>query len=237
MKNDSHENRFSCKSFVMKIVVTAALLVSAGVACAREGNAQAARGAVVPDDTASVARILAVVRGSDPLVCEMTTRNVDMRGWWSWGGPSGGSPLETDSASVALIRWIQSEHNDPLVVPRLRAALRDSDACVRRVGASFLGRVKHASALSALLDGLGDPSADTRYVSAIGLGLAEEPQAVTPLIRALRDQAPLVRRAAAWALGSIEAREAEEPLLGLLERDADPRVRQVAAWAIGKLHE
>jgi HEAT repeat protein len=215
----------------------AAVLVAVGVACAREGNAQAAREPLVPDDTASVARLLAVVRGADALVCEMATRNVDMRGWWSWGGPSGGSPLETDSASVALIRWIQNEHNDPAVVPRLRAAIRDGDACVRRVGASFLGRVKHPSAITALLDGLGDASAETRYVAAIGLGLSEEPQAITPLIRALRDQTPTVRRAAAWALGSIEASEAEEPLLGLLERDTDPRVRQVAAWAVGKLHQ
>lgn len=180
-------------------------------------------------------RLFAAVRGSDALLCEMAIRNVDMRGWWNWG-PSG-SPLENDSASVALIRWIQNEHNDPAVVPRLRAGLRDSDACVRRLSGSFLGRVKHASALTALIEGLGDASAETRYVAAIGLGLSEEPQAVSPLIRALRDQAPAVRRSAAWALGVIEAREAEEPLIGLLERDGDARVRQAAAWAIGRLHD
>jgi HEAT repeat protein len=225
----------SVSSRLSALSVIVAVLAAAGVACAREGIAQAAREPLVPDDTASVARLLAVVRGSDPLVCEMTTRNVDMRGWWSWGGPAG-SPLETDSASVALIRWIQNEHNDPAVVPRLRAAMRDGDACVRRVAASFLGRVKHASALAALIDGIGDASAETRYVAAIGLGLAEEPQGVAPLIRALRDQSAAVRRGAAWALGAIEAREAQEPLIGLLERDGDPRVRQAAAWAIGRLH-
>ena len=212
----------------------AAVLVAAGIACAREGNAQA-REPIVRDDTAAMARLFAAVRGSDPLLCEMAIRNVDMRGWWNWG-PGGGSPLENDSASVALIRWIQNEHNDPDVVPRLRAGLRDSDACVRRVSGSFLGRVKHASAITALIDGLGDASAETRYVAAIGLGLSEEPQGVSPLIRALRDQSAPVRRAAAWALGSIEATEAQEQLIGLLERDNDARVRQVAAWAIGRLH-
>ena len=212
----------------------AAVLVAVGVACAREGSAQT-REPIVRDDTASMARLFAAVRGADVLLCEMAIRNVDMRGWWNWG-PTGSTPLENDSASVALIRWIQNEHNDPAVVPRLRAGLRDSDACVRRISGSFLGRVKHASALSALVDGLGDASAETRYVAAIGLGLSEEPQAVAPLIRALRDQAPAVRRSAAWALGVIEAREAEEPLIALLERDADARVRQAAAWAIGRMH-
>ena len=214
------------------------ILAAVGIACAREGNAQSAasRLPVVPDDTASVARLLAAVRGSDPLLCELATRNVDQHNWWSWG-PTSSNPLETDSASTTLIRWIQNDHNDPAVVPRLRAALRDSDACTRRVAGSFLGRVKHASAVTALLDGLGDSNADTRYVAVIGLGLSEEQQAITPLIRALGDQSAAVRRAAAWALGNAEARDSEEPLIRLLERDADPRVRSVAAWAIGRLHD
>ena len=223
-------------SRVPALVAILALLTAAGVACAREGIAQATREPVVADDTTSLARLLTVVRGVDPLLCEMATRNVDMHGWWNWG-PEGSTPLENDSASVALIRWIQHEHNDPAVVPRLRAGLRDADGCVRRVAGSFLGRVKHASATSALTEALGDASADTRYVAAIGLGLSEEASATAPLLRALRDQSAAVRRASAWALGSIEAREAEEPLIALLERDSDARVRQVAAWAIGRLHD
>lgn len=217
----------------------AAVLIAAGVACAREGNAQnaqASRVPVVPDDTASISRLLVAVRGADVLLCEMATRNVDMHGWWSNWGPLGDNPLEGDSSAAALIRWIQREHNDPAVVPRLRAAIRDNDACTRRVAGAFLGRVKHASATSALLEGLGDSNADVRYVAAIGLGLSEEPQGVSPLVRALGDQSAAVRRVAAWALGAMEADGAEEPLIRLLERDADPRVRQVAAWAIGRLH-
>lgn len=220
------------------VALGAGFALAIGVACARDGNAQGAgsRRPVVPDDTASVSRLLVAVRGADPFLCELATRNVDMHGWWS-NGPPGDSPLDRDSASAKLVRWIQREHNDPAVVPALRAALRDGDACVRRVAGSFLGRVKHPSALTALLSGLEDANADTRFVSAIGLGLSEEASAVQPLIRALKDGEASVRRAAAWALGAMEAASAQDALLTALERDADPRVRQAAAWAIGQLHD
>lgn len=213
-------------------------LISAVGACADDGNAQTAGTTrVVRDDMVAVARLLDAVRGADPLLCELATRDVDMHASWSRWGPIGSSPIETDSASAAIIKWIQHEHNDPAVVPRLRAALRDADACVRRVGASFLGRVDHPAALAALIDAADEASAETRYVAAIGLGLSEKKEAMETLVRRLRDDSPVVRRAAAWALGSLETRAALEPLLTALERDADPRVRQAAAWAIGQIHQ
>lgn len=208
-------------------------------ACARESNAQVAGATrrTVPDDTASVSRLLGVVRGVDPVLCELMTRSVDMHGWWSNWGPLGDNPLEADSAGAALIAWIQRDHKDPGVVPRLRAAMRDSDACVRRIAGSFLGRVQHTSAVEALLGALEDPRAETRQVGAVGLGLSDSVRAIEPLVKRLRDDAPEVRRAAAWALGSLEATSALLPLIESLGRDTDPRVRQAAAWAIGQLHE
>ena len=173
------------------------------------------------------------------MLCELAVRSVDMHGWWSRWADMDGNPLEFDSASATLIAWIQREHNDPAVVPRLRAALRDTDACVRRVAGSFLGRVKHPSAIAALVGALDDPNADTRNVAVIGLGLTDTdtpaPALVEPLLRRLRDESPLVRRSAAWALGSLEAAGAMEQLIDLLQRDADPRVRQAAAWALGQI--
>jgi HEAT repeat protein len=222
---------------LLSSVIGAAAFVTVLVACAKDGNAQTTSSARTRDDTASVARLLAAVRGSDPLLCEMAVRNVDMHGWWSHG-PS--SALETDSASTALIVWIQQGHKDPAVVPRLRSALRDSDACVRRVAGSFLGRVDHPSATAALLAALDDASVDTRTVAVLGLGLSDERSQNTPgvadaLLRRLRDESPVVRRSAAWALGAIEAPAALLPLIDVLGKDADARVRQAAAWAIGQL--
>lgn len=207
-----------------------------GVACT-DSSAQAnERAKAVPDDTVAVMRLLAVVRGGDPLVCEMATRTADMHGTWSMWGPMSGDPLTVDSTAAALLDWIQRRHDDPAIVPRLRTALHDDDACVRRIAGSLLGRVRHASAMSALLSALDDQKAGTREVAAFGLGMAESKSAVDPLIARLRDGAPAVRRASAWALGQLEDKKAVPALIELVTRDADPRVRQTAAWAIGSIH-
>jgi HEAT repeat protein len=220
----------------MKVGGIAAIAIA--IACASDGNAQGATAQRPsrPDDTAAVTRLLSAVRGADPLLCEMAARNVDMHGWWSHGAPMGSNPLDRDSTSAAIIMWIQTDHTDPAVVPTLRTAMRDTDGCVRRVAASFLGRVEHPSATAALVGALEDQSAETRFLGALGLGLGETSSATQSLVAALKDDTPAVRRAAAWALGSIEARSAQDALIQLLERDSDARVRQAAAWAIGKIH-
>ena len=227
-----------------RLSVTAGLVVlSASLsACARAGNAQTPElQAIVRDDTASVARLLQAVRGSDPFLCELATRQVDQHGWWSNWGPLGANPLELDSTSAAMVAWIQRKHNDPSVVPRLRAGMRDQDACVRRVAGSFLGRVDHSSAIAALLAALDDENAETRNVAALGLGLGDDDMrpagVIEPLVRRLRDDSPRVRRSAAWALGALEAAGASSALIDALQRDTDPRVRQAAAWALGQLKD
>src|SRR5688572_33411460 len=76
-------------------------------------------GAAVRDESAAVGRLLAVVRGVDPVLCELVVRSVDSDGWWSrWDGSSG-NPLDVDSASAALIDWIQRNHTDAGVVSGL----------------------------------------------------------------------------------------------------------------------
>jgi hypothetical protein len=222
-----------------RVVVSAVAIwtTAFGVACARDIAAQTAssQGKLIPDDTASVSRLLNTVRGVDPLLCELVVRNVDQRGSWSHWGSMAGDPLVTDSASGALLRWVQNTHNDPALVPRLRTAMRDNDGCVRRVAGSFLAHVEHPSAVNALMDALGDSRAEVREVAAFGLGIAERRDAVDALISRLKDGSPNVRRASAWALGAIEHKKAVAPLMEVLARDTDARVRQTAAWAIGNI--
>jgi HEAT repeat protein len=229
-------SRVPSSEFRIPNVVLGLALVSA-IACVAEGSAQTSRTAerVVPDDTVSLARLIGSARGSTPLNCEMITRHVDQQGSWSRFGSMASDPLVTDSSSAALLTWIQNKHNDPVVVPRLRTALRDDDACVRRVASSFLARVDHPTALNALLGALDESNVETRAVAAVGLGMAEKPAAIDPLIGRLRDSSPTVRRSAAWALGALEAKKAVAPLMAMLTNDADPRVRQAAAWAIGNI--
>lgn len=218
------------------VVFTTGLAI--GVACANDSNVHAAErpAQIIADDTAGIARLLGVVRGANPLVCEMATRTADMQGSWSNWGPISGDPLTMDSTAATLLNWIQHTHNDPAVVPRLRSGLQDDDACVRRVASSLLARVRHPSAVSALLSALDDQKAGTREVAAFGLGMTEAPGATDPLVARLRDPAPAVRRAAAWALGQMEVKKAVPTLIDLLARDSDARVRQTAAWAIGSIH-
>jgi len=207
--------------------------IAIGTSCAADGNAQTAE-RIVPDDTASVSRLLSIVRGANPLVCEMTVRAVDRRGSWSnWG--SQGSPLVVDSASSALLDWVNRSHNDPALVAPLRTALRDGDGCVRRVAASLLSRVDHQAAREALRAGLDDAQPGTREVSAFGLGMARVETAGEALEGKLSDGTPAVRRAAAWALGELEGKRAIPALIHVLARDPDAKVREAAAWAIGNI--
>lgn len=186
-----------------------------------------------PDDTAAVTRLLGTVRGAAPLYCELATRMVDGRNYWSSGG--GGDAIEMDSASSALIRWVHTRERDGRVIPRLAAALRDPDRCVQRVAAGLLGRMRIAPATSALIAALDETTPAVRAAAAVGLGLSETRVAVQPLLRRLADESTDVRRNAAWALGAIEDRSAMLPLIELLQRDRDPRVRQAAAWALGQV--
>lgn len=209
--------------------------IAIGVACANDGNAQTAE-RVVPDDTAAVSRLLAVARGSSVLVCEMTARAADQRGSWSNWGSVGGSPLVIDSASSALLDWVHRSHNDPALVAPLRAAMREDDACVRRVSASLLSHVRHQLALDAMREALEDARPGTREVAALALGMADDHAAADALERRLGDDAAPVRRASAWALGELEVKKAIPALIHVLARDTDGRVRQAAAWAIGNIH-
>jgi len=217
----------------------AAVATIAALACAQDSSAQTRtlRRPIEKDDTSSVTRLLEVVRGVDPMLCELATRTVDMHGSWSRWGPLGDNPLHTDSSAAAVLDWIQHSHNDPALVPILRTGMHDPDSCVRRISGSFLGRVDHPAASEALLVALDDPNAGTRYVAAMGLGMGERSVGVERLMNRLRDDSPLVRRASAWALGTMEALAAKDALIELLGRDPDARVRQVAAWALGRIAE
>jgi len=217
----------------MRMVREAAFLAGVALALPQPGGSLGAQAG--PDDMAAVTRLLSDVRGAAPLYCELAARAVDGRVWWSSSGSGSGGALEVDSSAASLVRWIHHEHADARVVPRLAAAMRDSDACVRRVAGSMLGQVKHAAAYAALLSALDDTDAATRTVAAIGLGVAEHAAALQPLVVRLRDGSATVRRAAAWALGELEHRDAMLPLIDVLARDADARVRQAAAAALGKV--
>ncbi len=119
-------------------------------------------------------------------------------------------------------------------VAALVAALKDSDAEVRRAAANSLGQLEDKRAVTALMAALRDSDADVRAQSAWALGQLEDKRAVASLTGALKDENVEVRRKAAWALGQLEDDSAAAGLAAAL-RDADADVRKTAAWSLGQL--
>ncbi len=222
------------------IVVAVGLLVSApplAWAGLRSGWLRLASGehltsqeSAPQNDVAAAQTFLTRMRGTNVFACELALVNIDHRNWF--GGLSnqiGDSPFADDSMALALPEELHAQ----AVVEPLMAALRDSDACVRRTAASLLGRVPRASErLRAALD---DSSPDVRALAAFALGLAEDQAAAPKLLGLLRDASPIVRTTAASALGELEHQPSIPALAERLERDPSPLVRRAAARALGRI--
>jgi len=188
-------------------------------------------------DSARVHGLLQAARGANPVMCELAASVVDGRsGWWSGGDDGFRAGGSGDPVAREVVTWVRHEKLDATSVPVLRAALGDSDWCVRRFAAPLLARIEGESARQAMLSALGAADAGTREVGALALGFAEVPGSVPPLVARLRDDSPRVRATAAWALGEIESREAVRPLIDALG-DADALVRESAARALGEVED
>ena len=187
-------------------------------------------------DSSRVSGLLQAARGTNTVMCEMAAMTVDGRsGWWGTEGDFRAGAAG-DSVSRDVVTWIRHQQIGATSVPLLRAALADSDWCVRRLAAPLLARVRDPSALQAMLAALAASEASTREMGALALGLAEEPRSIDPLVARLRDDSPRVRATAAWALGEIERRETVRPLIAALA-DADALVRESAAQALGEIED
>lgn len=153
----------------------------------------------------------------------------------------------------------------PEAVPSHVAALRDSNASIRKKAAESLWKIGvHAkAALPALLAALRDPDEGVRVAAARALGRAGQGtlEAVPVLTEALKDDRAAVRAAAAEALAEIwgeerygpmpvgqrprptvepspaakELHRAAVPLLTALLRDGDAQVRARAAAAFAEI--
>jgi hypothetical protein len=188
-------------------------------------------------DSARVHGLLQAARGANPLMCALAAHTVDGRsGWWSDSYSGFGAGGSGDPAARDVMTWVRHEKVDATSVPLLRAALADSDWCVRRFAAPLLARVETESARQAMLAALAAADAGTREMGALALGFAEDPRSIPPLVARMRDDSPRVRATAAWALGEIESREAVRPLIDALG-DQDALVRESAARALGEVED
>ena len=188
------------------------------------------------DELAAVTAVLTSARGSNQVMCALAARAIDQAFHWGDFRP-GYDPRDLEPRQVReTVRLSLDVLHDPGLVTPLRAALSDPDACVRRLAAPLLGRVRQPQALDALRAALRDTASATREAAALGLGFAGDKRALPDLIAALRDGMPNVRVASAWALGQIESRGSVRSLVGALD-DGDARVRATAAWALGRIED
>lgn len=188
-------------------------------------------------DSARVHGLLQAARGANAVMCEMAATTVDGRsGWWSRLDASFRAGGSSDAVARDVMAWVRHEKVDATAVPLLRAALADSDWCVRRVAAPLLARIDAEPARQAMLAALEAADAVTREMGALALGFDEDPRSIPPLVARLRDDSPRVRATAAWALGEIESRQAVRPLIDALG-DPDALVRESAARALGEVDD
>jgi HEAT repeat protein len=194
--------------------------------------ALAGSAAVNAQEVGSAAAFLETLRGTQPAACELVSRGLDN----GWGGHIGEAVSLTsdDAQTLAVLRWATSGV-DARSLDVLRTAIRDFDACVRRIAAQLLGRHGDDSAVSALMDALRSDDVSIAEAGALGLGYSRAERAGGGLIDALRAGAPRVRRMAAWALGRIGSGASIPALTEALARDADAAVRRTAAWALGQI--
>jgi HEAT repeat protein len=220
------------------------LLLATVVVFCRAGEPRPEAEAAVTDpalssDTLATA-LLAMVRGADPVVCELAVRAVDGRhGWSSTVDELAGVGATLTPLQRATVHWAVGDgkrmDRDAASIEPLAAGLRDVDPCVRRMAALKLGRTRAPRAIAELRAALTAPDPGLRAAGALGLGYAEEPGTLGDLADALGDDSAAVRATAAWALGSIEDERAIPRLLPVLSDDADPNVRKAAAWALGEI--
>ncbi|HYJ80016.1 MAG TPA: HEAT repeat domain-containing protein [Longimicrobiaceae bacterium] len=190
-------------------------------------------GTVLVQQTGSARELLAAVRGANPIVCELATRNFGN----NWGGGSGDwedlpALARSGEETRRVLAWV--DRMDSLDVAPLRDGLGDPDTCVRRASARLLGRARKAEAVDVLLEAVRSTEAGRREAAVLGLAYTDDERAVAPLVELLRDADPELRGGAAWALGHVGSTRASQPLLGVLD-DREPRVRRSVARALGRL--
>lgn len=210
-----------------------ALAAALAAALPMDLAAQGPRGSGRPvGDSAATMAIVESARGANAVLCELAARSVESE--WGWGGATDGRAPQDVSVRAALDQT-RGRRTPPSLVAPLAASLRDDDACVRRMAAPLLARVRTLAANQALRSALQNERAATREAAALGLGYTGDPAVIPALLGGLQDAEARVRVACAWALGEIEDVRAIGALVRVLREDRDADVRQAAAWALGSI--
>ncbi len=145
-----------------------------------------------------------------------------------------GDPAIRSAAATAL-----GVIGDERIIPSLRAAADDPEACVAAAAALARARLGDGSAPQEACERLSrqlrDGDSEQRQLAARALGALGLHDAYGPLVDALKDGEPDVRRDAADALGQLGDPHATEALALVGFSDPIDRVRSVALGALARL--
>lgn len=114
-----------------------------------------------------------------------------------------------------------------------KSVVADADDGVRRAAAAALAKLPDASAVDALVKGLGDSAESVRGTCATALGNIKDPRASEPLLKLLAsDLKPFPRMLAANALSKIKDPASADGLKKALDSEKDERVKMALAGAV-----
>lgn len=215
------------------VLLASLLLLSPGAAAPAKRVAGAPEGAGAPD-SAEVARFLAGLRASDPLVCALATSILGTGVHWRSGDEEIAALRDAPAGATATRDRLRVPITAPGALRLLAPELQSPSACVRRTAAALLGESGRPEALAALRAGAASRDGRVREAATFGLGVAGDSTDLPRLRALLEDGDPDVVRLAAWAIGTLEDAKAEPELVALL-RHRHPGVRRSAAWALGQL--
>jgi HEAT repeat protein len=226
-------NRSARRGRSVLIIVGAALLAATVARAKASVSTPVEHTRVASQDTTMLNEFLAKLRGVDPLICQLVGRSLNNR----WGPYMSGLMISSNGpafADGALLEWVNRFEIDRAMVPRLRAALADTDGCVRQTAAQVLGRAQVVDLSAELRAELTSTNPRTREAAVSALGYFDKQSGLDEARAALRDADMGVRKAGVWALGMIESSEAVSALAEFAA-DPDPGLRRMVAWALGNI--
>ncbi|MFL5532244.1 MAG: HEAT repeat domain-containing protein, partial [Gemmatimonadales bacterium] len=186
-------------------------------------------------DSSAVARFLAALAGSDPLVCQLAVSSIGNH----WGPGDDDRQIGVLAGETRLSRErdaLGRSITDPAALTLLSSTLSVPNPCVRRAAARLLGNSGTNEAVRGLRAALQSKDPRVREAGALGLADAEDPASLHDLTQALKDSDQSVIRMAAYALGELEDARAVKPLGDLLG-SKDAPTRATAAWALGQIED
>ena len=184
--------------------------------------------------TPDVDALLAAVRGTPPVSCELVVQALGVRRSAPEVRPRINVPGGLPDPERSLAEWSLQGRLGPVSTPPVLAALASDDPCERRVAARLVAFLDDPTIGERLAQRLQGGGTDARLAVVQALSYLRTPASAVTLSEVLRGEGAALRAAAAWALAGARGDAAVEPLVAALG-DSDPSVRENAAWALGRI--